>query len=52
MIVSSEEPALTVREFVAHICWMNLAKLRSRNRFILQQTTRRSAAVVQFIEVV
>ncbi|MCB1137313.1 MAG: 50S ribosome-binding GTPase [Leptospiraceae bacterium] len=52
MIVSSEDPALTGREFVAHLCWMDQSKLQSRNRFILQQTTRRSVAVVQSIEAV
>lgn len=52
MIVSNDDPALTGREFVAHLCWMDQTKLQSRNRFLLQQTTRRSMAVVQSIEAV
>ncbi len=52
MIVSSDDPALTGREFVAHLCWMDQSKLQSRNRFLLQQTTRRSVAMVQSIEAV
>ena len=52
MIVSSEDPALSGREFVAHLCWMDHSKLNPRNRFVLQHTTRRSVAMVQSIEAV